>query len=245
MQFNRAKYKEHAKKVYRTHIFEAILAGIVMWLFTADSYSRVELQTGSTTEISNSIQSSLVNPLVGWLPLAVGMLFLLSIAIYILFSPIITMAVYYLKELADGKKNPDALAVVKKGVFFRVAAVTIIRNICVTLGLLLFVAPGVYLDYAWRYVGIIAIEEPELSITEIFKKSKSLVYGYKFDLFVLDISFFGWVLLSSFLAVISFGILGWVSEILLLPYMTLTDVFAYKALIHNREENEVIEIVEE
>ena len=59
------------------------------------------------------------------------------------------------------------------------------------------------------------------------KKSKLLTKGHKWELFVLDLSFFGWFLLIY----LTFGIiLFWVT-----PYYTMTKYYAFKALLEEYE----------
>lgn len=57
---------------------------------------------------------------------------------------------------------------------------------------------------------------------ECINESKAMTYGHKADLFVLDLSFLGWALLTC----ITFGIAG----IWIMPYIQATMVNAYQSL---------------
>ncbi|MCI9677584.1 MAG: DUF975 family protein, partial [Oscillospiraceae bacterium] len=61
----------------------------------------------------------------------------------------------------------------------------------------------------------------ELSAGDAIRLSCEQTRGMKWELFVLDLSFFGWMLLSS----LTFGLLNlWIT-----PYMTLCDLAYYDA----------------
>ena len=50
--------------------------------------------------------------------------------------------------------------------------------------------------YRYAMSDYILAENPELSPSEAIARSKDLMDGYKWDLFVLDLTFIGWILLS-------------------------------------------------
>lgn len=95
-----------------------------------------------------------------------------------------------------------------------------LKSLFIGLWSLLFVIPGVIKAYEYRMVPYLLAEHPEMSSGEIFARSKEMMQGNKWDTFVLDISFVGWVLLSG----ITFGILYifWVG-----PYIAATDAALY------------------
>ena len=76
-----------------------------------------------------------------------------------------------------------------------VAMVLITIIVCVaaffTLGIL-----GIILAYAYKMVPYLLRDYPELSAKEAMKMSREMMKGYKWDLFVLDLTFIGWFLLS-------------------------------------------------
>lgn len=245
-QFNRVRYKEKAKNIYRNNVVRALVAGLVIWLFGVSSDSgRMEISTtGSSAGVNYS--ANVTSPFISWLPIALGVITILSIILLIIFMPITTMAENYLRELAQGKKEPAGLVIWKKNLFFRIAGIVILQTIGIIMGFILLVIPGIYLMYAWRYVAYIAIDEPDLPIMDVFSKSMTMVNGNKLNLFIMDISFFGWYLVVGLVASLSFGLLGWVASIILIPYTTLTDAFAYEALKsgNNMEEDWVEEEID-
>ncbi len=82
------------------------------------------------------------------------------------------------------------------GMFFRILGLQIVEGIFVFLWSLLFVIPGIVAAYRYRLAFYILLENPEMGIMECIRRSKELMYGRKMELFVLDLSFIGWNLLT-------------------------------------------------
>ena len=62
---------------------------------------------------------------------------------------------------------------------------------------LLFVIPGIVKSYSYAMTPYILLDKPELSATEAIDDSRSMMDGHKMELFLLDLSFIGWILLSA------------------------------------------------
>ncbi|MGI6003007.1 MAG: DUF975 family protein [Lachnospiraceae bacterium] len=97
------------------------------------------------------------------------------------------------------------------------------RKLFIMLWSMLFVIPGIIKSYEYRMVPYIMAEHPEISWQEAFRRSREMMYGSKWDAFVLDLSFIGWQLLSFF----SFGIIGILYSN---PYYYATCAELYRAL---------------
>lgn len=63
--------------------------------------------------------------------------------------------------------------------------------------LLLFV-PGIIKSYAYMLVPYILAENPELDRKRVFELSEQMMKGHKMEAFLLELSFFGWFVLSAF-----------------------------------------------
>ena len=68
---------------------------------------------------------------------------------------------------------------------------------------LLFVIPAIVKSYAYMEAPYILANYPDVEAKEALNLSKRITKGHKFDLFVFDLSFIGWHLLS----VLTFGLL--------------------------------------
>lgn len=92
----------------------------------------------------------------------------------------------------------------------------ILVYIKVFLWSLLFFIPGVVAAYRYRFAVYNVLTDSSLSASEAIRLSCRQTEGIKGELFVLDLSFIGWSILSSF----TMGIL----DIWLQPYVTLCDL---------------------
>lgn len=84
---------------------------------------------------------------------------------------------------------------------------------------LLFIIPGIVKAYSYSMMFYVIAENPKIGATKAMDISKVLTQGHKADLFVMDLSFLGWIILS----ILSCGI----GFIWLIPYMTMTEINAY------------------
>jgi uncharacterized membrane protein len=89
----------------------------------------------------------------------------------------------------------------------KIPLVRFLGNIFIFLWALLFIIPGVIKYYAYSLNMYLLIQEQSIEVTDVLKKSESIMYGKKMKLFMLDLSYFGEYLLGLF----TFGIyLIWV-----------------------------------
>jgi uncharacterized membrane protein len=95
---------------------------------------------------------------------------------------------------------------------------------------LLFVIPGIIKSYEYRMIPYILCENPDIDKERVFALSRSMMSGVKWRVFVLDLSFILWDMLS----VITGGIVGifWV-----LPYKQATFAELYAAMRTKAFEN--------
>ncbi len=99
----------------------------------------------------------------------------------------------------------------------------------VSLGFLLLIVPGIILSIAYSMTFFILVDNPNFTAVEAMKKSRELMYGFKWKLFCLGLRFIGWFLLS----IITFGIaLLWVA-----PYMQVSFAKFYDDLLINKNES--------
>ena len=73
----------------------------------------------------------------------------------------------------------------------------LIMELKIMLWLLLLVVPGIIKAYEYSMIPYLLAENPSLSASEAFSLSKQMTTGQKMDLFVLDLSFLGWIILGA------------------------------------------------
>lgn len=79
---------------------------------------------------------------------------------------------------------------------------------------LLLIIPGIIKGYSYSMAMYIVAGNPGISAREAINRSKEMMEGHKMELFILYLSFYGWMLLT----VLTIGIAG----IWTIPYMTAT-----------------------
>lgn len=104
----------------------------------------------------------------------------------------------------------------------RVLGIMLLGTLFIVLWSLLLIIPGIIKAYAYSMAPYIAEDNPELGPSECLRRSEALMYGHKMDLFILHLSFIGWILLG----ILSLGIgLLWVA-----PWTEMAQVKFYEEL---------------
>ena len=96
---------------------------------------------------------------------------------------------------------------------------SLLTGIFVFLWSLLFLIPGIIKAYAYSMAFYVKADHPEYDWKQCLDESQRLTKGHKGELFVLDLSFIGWLIVGSL--VMGIGTL-WVA-----PYMEMTKANAY------------------
>lgn len=98
----------------------------------------------------------------------------------------------------------------------------LLMQVFIALWSLLFLIPGIVKSYSYAMTMYILNDHPEMSASEAITESRKMMNGHKAELFVLHLSFLGWIILSSF----TFGIL----LLYVMPYMQATSAAFYEKL---------------
>ena len=99
---------------------------------------------------------------------------------------------------------------------------TLLVSIFTILWTLLFIVPGIVKALSYSMTRYILLDRPELSATEAINESRKMMDGHKMELFVLELSFIGWILLG----IITAGI----AMIYVTPYMETTTAAFYETI---------------
>ena len=108
----------------------------------------------------------------------------------------------------------------------------LLLTIFVALWSLLFVIPGIIMAYAYSMAAYVKVDHPEYSPIQAIRASAELMRGHKWQLFVLDLSFIGWYLLSF----VTFGLASlWVA-----PYVAASRAEFYQELVKSQTPTETV-----
>lgn len=99
----------------------------------------------------------------------------------------------------------------------------LVKDLYIFLWSLLFVIPGIIKSYAYSMVPYIIYENPNLTADEAITISRKMTDGYKGELFIFYLSYFGWHMLSAITA----GIVG---ILYVNPYMGVAHAGIYEDL---------------
>lgn len=113
--------------------------------------------------------------------------------------------------------------------FWPHAVASLLEYIYVFLWSLLLVIPGLIKSYAYSMSYYLMADDENLGGNDAITKSKELMKGHKWDLFVLHLSFIGWILLSM----LTCGIL---TVFYVGPYMQMAQLIWYEENIKQKEE---------
>lgn len=92
--------------------------------------------------------------------------------------------------------------------YSRYLGASLLKALIIFLWSLLLIIPGIVMSYAYAMTPYLCKDHPEMSVSDCISRSKAMMRGYKWKLFLLDLSFIGWLLLCC----LSFGIgLFWVT----------------------------------
>ena len=109
--------------------------------------------------------------------------------------------------------------------FGRVFVLLVLQWVIICVCALAFLLPGIVMSYRYRQALYLLVERPEYSPVQCLRESGKLMKGRKLELFVLDLSFLGWVLVQNLLPYIGTFLGVWIT-----PYMAITYARYYTLL---------------
>ncbi len=229
----REQLKERAKFALGRNYWKIVLVTLIVFMIGGAS-----LDFGVTVEyedlknywpaaVSSAAMLGITSVfLIGLVIVAVIVSILLSVFI---FAP---LEVGTKRFFVQSLKQPAEIGEVTFGFdknYKNVVKILFFRDLYLTGWSLLFIVPGIIKSYEYYMVPYLLAENPNLSKEEVFELSKQMMTGQKWNAFVLDLSFWGWVILASF----TWGLL---SIFYVEPYRNLTYAALYEELsmIHGR-----------
>ena len=220
---NRIKIKEEARQLVRTGRVSPVLVSAIVIVAASvlDSLSTMILP-GATITVEDfqymmtSGDMSLLmegmaftSPMQPFLPIVLGLLTTVLYAGYDSYC----MGIYHNREMKYSSLL-DGLGIIGQLIWCE-----ILMAVRVFLWSMLFVIPGIIAAYRYRFAVYNLLSDSSLTASQAIALSCRQTQGMKIDLFVLDLSFIGWSLLTS----LTFGLLG----IWTMPYMKLSDLGYY------------------
>lgn len=222
MMWTREGLKKNAKEILRASYWTAFVAALVMGVANGAS-GGARMRFNSDIELDRLFYgdlSVLIPALIGVLSVS----FLVSVAFSaFLLQPLEVGCRRFYLEGTQMRFNLGELGYsFGAGRYKGIVLAMFVRQVLVGLASLLLVVPGIILGYAYAMVPYILSENPSIPYERALKLSRDMTNGHKLDMWVLDLSFIGWILLGS----LACGI----GVLFVQPYVHATHAQLYLAL---------------
>lgn len=194
-----------------------------VWKIVEDNLNNAMKPQKYIFKIWDGITSFNMNyPILGVM-LCIGALLSLAFTVFVADPLIVGGKRYFLKAREGSNTRVGILVeIFRKEHWPNVAVTMFLRNIYTALWYLTIIG-GFIKTYEYRMIPYILAENPTIKRKEAFEISKKMMKGNKWKAFILDISFFGWNILS----VLTFGLL---SILYVNPYNAATNAELYVKL---------------
>ena len=107
------------------------------------------------------------------------------------------------------------------GFWVKAVLLMLVQGIIIMLGTLCFVVPGIILSFSYSQTTFVLIDNPDMGIFEILRRSRKMMDGHKIEFFVFDISYILWNMLTAVIGV---------AAVFVLPYMNVGRALYYEHL---------------
>lgn len=216
---SRMELKENAKNSLKGKWGEAILVLIIFGVISMAVTGIALIGNNAALNSADSISKFLENPN----SFNFGIPQIISSILGILVSAFLALgSVSYFLKVSRNEEVTFKELFSKTSLWLLYIGVTIMTSIFIGLWSLLLLIPGIIASYRYSMVNYIMVDNPELGVFGAIKRSKEIMVGHKMDLFILQLSFIGWLLLSM----LTLGIL----MLYVTPYMNVTFANFYNSI---------------
>jgi hypothetical protein len=249
--WDRIELKARAKESFKRNYWKCVLVGLIFMLVAGGTRSSVfsGLQEDSDAVINGDVSgddySNLEDGMFPWgdieitagtsegpealvffglgamIVLVLGVIFI--VADIFLFNPLeMGCDRFFLRNLNEQAQVGNVGFAFDTN-YLNIVGTMFFRDLYTFLWSLLFVIPGIIKRYEYMMVPYLLAEDPQMPRQEAFAVSKRMMDGQKWDAFVLELSFIGWMILSA----LTLGILNifWVQ-----PYLNSSRAAIYEAI---------------
>ena len=229
---NRSQLKLNAKNVLKKNYPSAFLFCLIYYTVTGYIGAEIALvltllsykpsDPNFNVEKIGFSENLITGDILHYIAIIASVLLLIVFAVFFVGPLTAAKSNCFLKARKDTFKASDAFDVLKDERYEKTLKIILAKNIALFAGYLLMIIPGIYFSYVFRFVPYIAAENPDIGWKEALKRSKEMTKGHKLELFVLNLSFTGWYILSFIIPV--FG------KYLVKPYYDATYTEVYETL---------------
>lgn len=222
--FDRKKYKSFAKQQLQGRWGIPILITVIITIIT--SIFAIPDMIRTISESSNVMASENIDQyILAMSELSSSNTSFISTIIQAIVAGILSLASLNVYIQMTRSPEPVSFSLFIEGLnnWFKATLATLWQFIWLFLWSLLFIIPGVIKSIEYSMMFYIIAEYKNISVTKAMKISMIITKGHKMDIFLLELSFIGWVLLSC----LTLGL----GLIILEPYVELTHVNTFHDLL--------------
>ena len=197
--WNRQQVKEQAKLIMKRNYWKMFVVTLIASTLTGEKTTIIErIQDFASNNISYDTSPIFYSSNFQYIFYSfISIASILGIFYTIFIGNVIVVGKnrYFIKNHVE---NPELGEIFSgfKGNYLNVVKIMFLMDLKTLLWLFLFIVPGIIKAYEYSMIPYLLAENPNLSADEAFSLSKQMTTGQKADLFVLDLSFIGWIILG-------------------------------------------------
>ena len=189
--WNRQQVKEQAKQIMKRNYWKMFVVTLLAGTLSGEKTTIIEkVQDFASNNLSYDAQPIFYS--------FISVASILGILYTIFIGNVIVVGKngYFIKNHDENSELSEIFSGFK-GNYFNVVKIMFLMDLKTLLWLFLFIVPGVIKAYEYSMIPYLLAENPNLSASQAFSLSKQMTTGQKMDLFVLDLSFLGWIILGA------------------------------------------------
>ena len=197
--WNRQQVKEQAKQIMKRNYWKMFVVTLIASILTGEKTTIIErVQDFASKNHSYDAQPIFYSSnfeLIFYSFISIASILGILYTIFIGNVIVVGKSRYFIK---NHDVNPELGEIFSgfKGNYLNVVKIMFLMDLKTLLWLLLFIIPGFVKAYEYSMIPYLLAENPNLSASQAFSLSKQMTTGQKMDLFVLDLSFLGWIILG-------------------------------------------------
>ena len=198
--WNRQQVKEQAKQIMKRNYWKMFVVTLIASTLTGEKTTIIErIQDFASNHLSYEAPPIFYSSNFQYIFYSfISIASILGILYTIFIGNVIVVGKnrYFIKNHVE---NPELREIFSgfKGNYLNVVKIMFLMDLKTLLWLFLFIVPGFIKAYEYSMIPYLLAENPNLSADEAFFLSKQMTTGQKVNLFVLDLSFLGWIILGA------------------------------------------------
>ncbi len=205
-----ADFRRIARDALSGRWWTAVLAGLVAALLGGTTSSSPDFninisESGTNASVSvgnfdlGSLDPESSAALAGFLTVFTVVMIVLALVFLFIGSVVQLGYCRFNLDLVDRQREPELNTLFSYFSHWRTAvAAGLLQTLYILAWSLLFIIPGIIAGYSYAMTGYILAENPYMAASDAIRYSKDMMYGNRWRLFCLEISFIGWDLLNIF-----------------------------------------------